>query len=110
MNSYTAAGIANKQGGATFGVLGEFCPQEGFFVSVEGQEKRSPILTGVTITVYLLEHRPKEGQFFGLWLSEGVWYLDITEWFLSEKEARFAGRFRQQKTIWDCSKKEAITP
>ena len=110
MHSQLILEYALKHGGGTFSQTGPYEPETGFFVAVKGKEQRVLILDSLTVSIYRLAHLTRENELLGLWFDGEEWFLDISEWFISEELARLVAINREQKTYWDCAKKEAITP
>ena len=72
-------------------------------VTVEGHLTEQ----GVADALQLMEAQP--GEYIGIWTDEGITYIDRSYHFIRKEVAIDFGNLYNQKAIWDCAKREAIT-
>lgn len=111
----------NETGGASFkpdtNILN---PQSGYMVALKGHEEIWSIPTSLEgfkqmIKDYIADHYTTmqlKGQanniYVGLWVNNGVLYVDLSERFAFKQPAINAGIARNQIAIWDCENKTEI--
>ncbi len=104
---------AHKFGGCSFNVnSGELNPDKGFMVSLTGRERKLPILDTLEVVNFIKDNSDLlalDQYYVGVWFSDGLWYLDVSENFSNKAAAIAAGKERNQIAIWDCSESNVIT-
>lgn len=126
MNLISFTKQAYSQGGGSFSLFnGTTNPIDGYMVAMEGAEQK------VNINPRLKdEHKIKEltnivfryissidifdkwysnpNVYLGLWYSDEMWYLDLSENIEGELIAIDLGNGRKQLAIWDCKNNREI--
>jgi len=126
MNLISFTKQAYSQGGGSFNLFnGTINPTDGYMVAMEGAEQK------VNINIRLKdEHKIKEltnivfryisgidifdrwynnpNAYLGLWYSDEMWYLDLSENIEGELIAIDLGNGRKQLAIWDCKNNREI--
>jgi len=101
-------------GGGTYerGTLLPFTPSDGFAVAVGGIHLDAEVV-GPENAEWALRAvgGEYETSFVGTWLDDGVVYFDAVMYFAADRgvQALAAGRFYEQKAIYDFATKESIS-
>ena len=107
-------------GGASYNLLtGDFNPDSGYFVSIEGAEKILPYNKDLNIhydiASYIKEHAyillgnaVSDSYYLGAWVNDGKLYLDISILVNTRAEAELLTRSNNQLAYFDNSIKESI--
>lgn len=95
-----------KNGGITLNKKGDlFTESKGFVVSVFGKEYKTSDLEKA---VDKLVEYSKKGLMCGVWLDDGVYYVDVNEYYTDREEAELTGLENKQLAIFDLEKCESI--
>lgn len=93
--------IANANGGLTHSFKGE-SPKR-YVVAID-REQKLPYVEERGVCGYVNRNQDllrKDGHFFGLWFSDGVWYADVSISTDDFEEAFRIGKEFNQLAIWD---------
>jgi hypothetical protein len=100
---------ANKFGGITFNLKGEQ-PKNGYIVALPMSETIFESLDRNTLFNYIFTHKDLvQNNYFGIWVKNGKYYLDLSENIQSKEEAIYRGILRCQKAIFDCNEGKDIS-
>lgn len=95
-----------KNGGITLDEKGGlFTEKKGYIVSVFGKEYQTNDLEKAIDK--LLEYS-KKGCICGVWLDDGVYYVDVNEYYIDREQAELEGLDNKQLAIFDLEKCESI--
>lgn len=87
--------------------------KEGFMVSDYGTEAtlEKMDIEGIIKKVieYLEMVQDKKEVYIGLWINEGLAYIDISKWIKNKKDALIRGTKNKQLAIYDLKENESIT-
>lgn len=111
MSLQQAVLTAEQNGGVSYNIhSGYMNPDTGYMVSLDGFERHSPELTYHNVLGYVNENIDafKSNSFVGLWLDEGIWYMDISFCFEGLEEALKFAEDNNQIAIYDNANKKSI--
>jgi hypothetical protein len=106
--------------GASYNIFnGDFNPDSGYMVALEGYEKVVDMPTDLNrfqdVILNYLQARVWDGMnkeagdiYIGFWINEGKLYIDLSERIINKHHAMRAGIRRNQKAIWDANKRQEI--
>lgn len=103
-----------KHEGITYHLYrGRACHRTGYYVSLKDYEETVPLalLTPKVIADYIQNNfsiLDLPSAYLGIWVNNGITYLDISRRIRNKKEALGFGKREEQKTIWDCKNQKAL--
>lgn len=102
-----------KNGGSTLDYnLNDFKSENGFMVSLKGQEVKIDKSNIEEIKKEIEEKREfikdKKGLFIGLWLDNDIMYIDVSIHIINYLRALRVARNNEQKAIYDLQKNDSI--
>ncbi len=102
----------SHDGGLTFNPFSAV-PETGYIVGDGRSEEKVRTVTVETIYRFLLDHWDRlrfddRNLYFGMWQTEEFVYLDISEWFETERAATRAANNRHEYAIYSLGDHETI--
>ena len=83
---------------------------EGYMVSYQKYEVITKDIDEVLdiIKEYQKKIENKKGAYIGVWLDEGIYYIDISKHFIDKAEALEFGKYNKQLAIYDLKNNDSI--
>lgn len=106
MNLYKIIEQAIQNGGISYSINNGDCnPSSGYMVSVLGCETKVDLIN-LDLVVRFIKHNidllSDSKSYLGIWLNDGVWYLDVSCNYETLGSAIIEGTKNKQLAIWDC--------
>jgi hypothetical protein len=112
MNILQFIGWAKENGGGSYNfITGEINPTTGYMVALKDFQQVSAVLDENLVKMYTREHAEfliRDDVYLGLWLSNGLWYYDVSINVEGLANAVLMGVKNRQQAIWDCANNREI--
>jgi hypothetical protein len=112
MNVLEFIEFARKNGGGSFNfITGKVNPTTGYMVALKDFQQVSCSLDAELVKMFTREHAEfliRDDVYLGLWLSNGLWYYDVSINVEGLGKAVQVGLENNQLAIWDCKNNDEI--